>query len=219
MSWGEEIEAEVVGVVGDVHLAGLDTKPRSTLYWAQSQLTNNFMTVMVRSRLDAAGLAGAVKSKLAAIDPELPVAKIQMLEQVKSDSVQTRRFSLLLLGLFAGLALVLASVGIYGVLAYAVERRTREIGIRMALGAQRGDVVGLVLRYGGLLAATGLGIGLGAALALTRFLETMLFEVSTTDPVTFAAVAALLAAVALLACWIPARRATKVDPMVALRYE
>jgi putative ABC transport system permease protein len=219
MSWGEIIEAEVVGVVGDVHYASLETRPRSAIYWAQAQLTNNFMAVMVRSPLEPGSLVTAIKSRVAAIDPELPVARVQTLEQVVSDSVRARRFSLLLLALFAGLALVLASVGIYGVLASAVTQRTREIGIRMALGAQRGDVARLVLRYGALLAGAGLAIGLAATLGLTRFLETMLFETSPTDPVALSAVAALLASVTLLACWVPARRATKVDPMVALRYE
>ena len=219
MGWDGTLEAEVIGVVGDVRLVGLDQKPRPTLYWAQSQIGNNFMTLMLRSESDPALLTNAVKSEVAKLDPTIPVAKVMPLEDVKARSLTQRRFSMQLLAVFSGLAVTLAAVGIYGVMAYAVAQRTREIGIRMALGAQRGDVVSLVLRYGGMLAAIGLVIGLAASLGLTRFLETMLFETSTTDPGTFAGVAVLLAAVALLACWVPARRATKVDPMVALRYE
>jgi putative ABC transport system permease protein len=219
MEWDGMLEAEVIGVVGDVRLVGLDQKPRPTLYWAQSQIGNNFMTIMLRSQSDPALLTRAVKAEVAKLDPTIPVAKVMALEDVKARSLTPRRFSMLLLAIFAGVAVTLAAVGIYGVMAYAVSQRTREIGIRMALGAQAGDVLSLVLRGGAVIASLGLVIGLAAALGLSRFLETLLFEVSTTDPVTFAGVAVLLLGVALLACWIPARRATKVDPMVALRYE
>jgi len=219
MEWYATFEAEVIGVVGDVRLVGLDQEPRATLYWSQSQIGNNFMTLMIRSKSDPAILTRAVKAEVAKLDPTIPVAKVMPLEDVKARSLTERRFTALLLATFAGVAVLLAAVGIYGVMAYAVSQRTREIGIRMALGAQRGDVMGLVLRQGGVLAVFGLTIGLGASLALTRFLKAQLFEVSVGDPATFAAVCVLLAGVALLACLVPARRATRVDPMVALRAE
>jgi putative ABC transport system permease protein len=149
----------------------------------------------------------------------MPIAKIATMDQLLYESVAQPRFRTLLLGIFAALALVLASVGIYGVISYSVTQRTHEIGIRMALGAQGRGVMTLVIRQGMVLALIGVSIGLAASFALTRLMESLLFEVSTTDQATFAGVAALLVAVATLACWIPARRASRVDPMVALRCE
>ncbi len=221
MSWGEEIPAEVIGVVGDVRLASLDTAARATLYWHQPQLPNNFMSLMIRSQQDPMTLARAARERIAALDPELPVAKIQTLEQVRSESLNAPRFTMLLLALFAAVALTLAAVGIYGLMAYSVSQRTHEIGIRMALGAQRGQVLSMVLSQGTVLAAAGLIIGVTAALVLARILETKLklFETNANDPLTFTAVAVLLMAVAVLACFVPAYRATRVDPMIALRYE
>jgi len=219
MEWGALLDAEVIGVVGDVRLAGLDQKPRPTMYWPQSQLQNNFMTIMVRSDGDAAQLTSAVKAAVANIDPQIPVANVSRLEDVKARSLNQQRFTMLLLGVFAAVAMTLAAVGIYGVMAYTVSQRTREIGLRMALGAQRGDVLKLVLAQGSGLAGIGLAIGLVASLALSRLLSTLLFEVSEKDPAVFAAVAFLLALVTLAACLIPARRAASVDPLVALRYE
>ncbi len=227
MSWGGtcgvsgdgQLAAEVIGVVGDVRLVALDTAPRATTYWALAQISNNFMTLMVRSTGDPSQLSRAIKDKIAAVDPQLPVAKVQLLSEVRSQSLKPRRFTLLLLGIFAGVAVTLAAVGIYGVMAYSVSQRTREIGIRMALGAQRGDVLSLVLRHGALLAGVGVAIGLGLALGLSRFLSTLVFEVSVTDPLTYAAVVALLGAIAVAACLVPAGRAARVDPLVALRHE
>jgi putative ABC transport system permease protein len=149
----------------------------------------------------------------------MPIAKVATMDQLLAESVAQPRFRTLLLGIFGALALVLASVGIYGVISYSVTQRTHEIGIRMALGAQARDVIRLVIRQGMVVTVVGVAIGLAASFALTRLMESLLFEVSTTDRATFAGVAALLVAVAFLACWIPARRASKVDPMVALRYE
>lgn len=219
MEWGRNLDAEIIGIVGDVRLTALNTPPRATLYWAVDQVPNAFMTFMIRSDGDPAQLAGAVRAAIGSIDPDQPVAKIQTMEQVVANSLNQPRFTSLLLGIFAGIALALAAVGIYGVLFYSVSQRTHEIGIRMALGAQKLDVLKMILGRGMVLVLAGVGIGVAGALALSRYLDKLLFEVPPTDPLTFAGVAVLLIAVALLACYVPARRATRVDPLVALRYE
>jgi len=177
------------------------------------------MGLLVRSAADPAGLTSAIRAAVAAVDKDQPLFYIETMNQVVSDSVSTRRVTLILLGLFSALALILATIGIYGVVSYSVALRTHEIGIRMALGAQHGDVLQMILGQGVRLALLGVGIGLAAALALTRLLSSLLFSVSASDPLTFAGVAALLIGVSLVACYIPARRAMRVDPMVALRYE
>jgi putative ABC transport system permease protein len=177
------------------------------------------MTLVVRTSGEPRGLSKAVQEAVWSIDKNLPLSHVQTYEQVIAGSVWQQRFNLLLVGLFAALALVLAAVGIYGVMAYSVTERTHEIGIRMALGAKQGDVLRLVVREGMALAAIGAGIGLVGAFALTRFLSGLLYEVKADDPVVFAAVPLLFAVVALLASYIPARRATRVDPMIALRWE
>jgi ABC-type antimicrobial peptide transport system permease subunit len=160
-----------------------------------------------------------VRRELRNVDPSQPIHNVRSLEQIRSESIAPERFILALVGSFAAIALVLATVGIYGLLSYSVALRTPEIGVRMALGAQASDVRKLVMRQGLSLALAGVAIGLAGAFALTRVMRTLLFQVSPTDPLTFALIAVLLALVALMACWIPARRATKVDPMVALRSE
>jgi putative ABC transport system permease protein len=177
------------------------------------------MTVVVRTANDPLSLVSGVRNELGQMDTEQPMASIATMDELLSGSLSRARFTMLVLGLFAGLALVLASVGIYGVIAYGVAQRTQEFGIRIALGASRRDVLGLVLGQGTRLTLLGIGLGIIASLLVTRLLATLLYGVSPTDPFTFGAVALLLAFVALLACYIPARRATRVDPMVALRYE
>jgi len=179
----------------------------------------NFMDLVVKTAADPLGFVAPIKREIQAIDKEQPIGNVRTMASYLDDSVATRRFTLLLLGLFALLALLLGAVGIYGVMAYTVTQRTHEIGIRMALGARTGDVLKLVARQGLTLVFAGVALGLIGAFALTRVTASLLFEVSATDPMTFVSVPSLLLAVAALACWLPARRATKVDPLVAVRQE
>jgi len=208
---------EIIGIVGDVRHRGLDLDLRQTIYFPS--LRFGYSNVVIRTTADPASLAAAVRKEVTAIDPNQPLANVKTMEQWVSESVAQPRLRTLLLGVFSGVALLLSVVGIYGVMSYAVAQRTHELGIRMALGARAGVVLGLVIRQGMTLAVCGVAIGLAAALALTRLMKGLLFGVRATDPVTFAGVALLLTGVALLACYLPARRATRVDPLVALRHE
>jgi putative ABC transport system permease protein len=210
---------EIVGVVADLRQANLAAEPEPIMYRPHLQRAWSFMTLMVRADGDPTRLAGAVKEAVRSLDPEQPISNIATLDRVLAGSISDRRGLMLLVGVFAALALVLAAIGIYGVISYAVSQRTHEIGIRLALGAQTRDVLRLVVRQGLTFTLIGIAIGIGAAFALARVISGMLFDVNPTDPLTFAAIALLLAGVALAACYIPARRATKVDPMVALKYE
>jgi putative ABC transport system permease protein len=207
----------IVGVVADVAQYALDRRPPMQIYLPDAQYPASYMTLVVRTESDPAGFVPGVRNEVRALDKEQAVFSIATLEELIGASIALRRFLMLLLLSFAAVALGLAAVGIYGVMSYAVRRRTREIGIRMALGAQASDVLRLVVGQGLRLVLSGVLIGLVAAFSLTRLLSTLLFEVSATDPLTFALIALLLTVIALLACWIPARRATKVDPMIALR--
>ena len=177
------------------------------------------MTLAIRARDVSPGLVEEVKKQIWSLDAQLPVSDVYTMDELLAVSLAEQRFNMLLLGLFAALALILAAVGIYGAMAHAVNQRRHEIGIRTALGAQRSDVLRLVLRDGAEIAFFGIAFGIAGALALTRLMASLLFEVKPTDPATFAGVAILLAFVVLVACYIPARRAMRVDPMVALRYE
>jgi putative ABC transport system permease protein len=214
----------IIGVVEDTKNLGVDRPAGTELYVLQPQIMTLFRGVtrqnfVVRAEGDPALVAGAVRAAVREIDPALPIFGMQTMSDTVADSLVRPRFLSLLLGAFSVIALALAAVGIYGVMAYSVSQRTQEIGVRVALGARSSDVLKMVLGQGTKLATVGVGIGLAGAFALTRVMSTLLFEVSVTDPVTFAAVVALLAIVALLACYIPARRATKVDPLIALRCE
>ena len=210
---------KVVGLVADVHYGSLRNKRRPKIYIPYLQTPQGYWKFLVRSTADPAALAKVIKSRLWDLDPDLPIEEFRTGEDLFGTWLIRPRLYLVLFGVFAGLAAIMAMVGIYGVMAHFVQQRTHEIGVRMALGAQRGNVLRMVLRQGMTLTAIGIAAGLVASYWLTKYLKSFLFEVEPTDPSTFAAVAVLLAAVALLACWIPARRATRVDPMTALRYE
>ncbi|PYI85208.1 MAG: hypothetical protein DME26_11555, partial [Verrucomicrobia bacterium] len=214
--WGELWE--VIGVVGSVRHNGLNNGASERVYLPQV-FCPWIGSLAVRTTVPPMTLRAPVRQAILSLDPDQPVANIRTLEQMVSDSVAQRRLTLMLLGIFACAALLLAAIGLYGVMAYAVAQRTQEIGLRMALGAQRSDVLKLIVRHGMRLTLFGVAFGLAGSYALTRVIATQLYEVRPTDPTSFASVSVLLALVALVACWLPARRATKVDPMEALRYE
>ncbi|MGA9186417.1 MAG: FtsX-like permease family protein, partial [Candidatus Acidiferrales bacterium] len=222
-------KAEIVGVVGHVKHWGLDNEAqsdiRAQLYMSFMQIPQSLMQgppqaeVVVRTAGAPQAMTGAIRQTVEGLNGENVVYETETMEQIISDSLAARRFSMILLGIFAALALLLSSIGIYGVISYFVGQRTREIGIRVALGAQKKDVLQMVIGQGSQMALAGIVVGIVAGLLLTRLMGKMLFGVSATDPWTFAAVALLLAAVSLLASYVPARRAMRVDPVVALRYE
>lgn len=217
---GPEIPWEIVGVVADEKVTNIDNRNDNPgMYVTNEQSPVYFQALVVRAAMDPAGLKQALGKAVHGINKDQTLTDVRTLDQIKSESMATNKLQSMLLTIFAGIAVLLAAIGIYGVISYSVEQRTHEIGIRAALGASRGDVLRLILRSGMLMAGIGLAIGLGGAFGLTRLLANLLFGVGARDPVTIAAVAGILGFVALLACYIPARRATRVDPMIALRYE
>jgi putative ABC transport system permease protein len=209
---------EVVGVVGDVH-SGRRISAPPEIYVPHPQQSWSWMSLVVRASGDPVSLAGAVRREVAALDPEQALYNVRPLPELLSESLAARRFIMALLGGFALVGLALATVGVYGVLAESVERRRGEIGLRLAVGADRGDVMRMVLGQAARLAAAGVTLGLAAAFALTRVMQGLLFGVSATDPATFAAVGAVLATAAMLASYLPARRAARLDPAAVLREE
>ena len=211
---------EIVGVVEDVRRNGLDGEVQPEMYVSYIQNPERRLNLVIRSTTeDASQLTPAARAEVKAFDPKQIIWRAQTLEQLLSTSVAPRKFNMLLLGIFAGVALVLAAVGLYGVMSYSVSWRTQEIGIRMALGAKRSDVLRLVVRQGMTMTLIGLALGLVGAFFMSRVMVGLLYGVSPTDPLTFTGVSIVLLVVALLACLIPARRATRVDPIVALRSE
>ena len=213
------VSRQIVGVVGDVRDVALSQEPGPMMYvpFAQAPLYGG--EVVVRSSLSTSSVAAAIRQAVHSIDKNLPVTDVGAFPDALGQSVSRERFRTFLLGSFSAIALALAAVGVFGVISYSASQRTHEIGIRMALGARRRDVLHLILGQGAKLALLGLGIGVGLAFLLTRFIASLLYGVSATDPMTFGAAAIVLLGVAVTACYIPARRAMRVDPMVALRYQ
>ena len=209
----------VVGIVGDVRGSSLKSEPYAQVYGSYRQSPQRGMTVVLRTAGDPMNVAPAVRQQVAALDPQQPLYNIRTAEQVLAASIARPRFNMLLIAILAGIALVLAAIGVYGVISYSVTQRTREIGIRIALGASAGNVLKLVVGEGMILAGTGIVVGIIAAFGVTRIMASLLYGVTASDPLTFASLALLLGAIAFVACYIPARRATRVDPVVALRYE
>jgi putative ABC transport system permease protein len=216
---GQDVSREIVGVVANVKHERLDAAPVPEMYTSYLQVPWPWMSLIVRTSVNPTNVAPAITNELRALDKSVPVSTARTLEQMLSRSVATQRFNVLLLSLFATLALALAGLGIYSVMAYSVAQRRPEIGIRLALGARGIDVSKLVVRQGMTLALIGMAVGLIAASALTRVMKNLLFEVSAADPLTFISVTLLLGLIALIACYLPARRATRVDPLIALRHE
>ncbi len=211
--------AEIIGVAGDIKHQTLDAETRPMVYWAHPQLPYSSMTIVVRTAGNPASLAAAAQHEIQTIDKDQPVSDVRTMKAWLGESLARSRFGALLLGLFAALALILAAVGIYGVMSSTVAQGTHEIGIRLALGAQARDVLKLIVGQGMILVLAGVGVGLLGAIAVTRVMQSLLYGVSATDPLIFMGIALLLTAVAFLACYIPARRAMRIDPMIALRHE
>ncbi len=208
----------VVGVIANIHNE-LSGNPKPEIYVPEAQVAEREMTLTIRTAAPLLAITSAVREQIAAIDKDQPIAHVATFDEVRSQSVFTSRISALLLGIFAAIALLLAGIGVYGVISYAVSQRMREIGIRVALGAQRGNIISLVVGQGLRLVAVGIAIGLIGAIALTRLMASLLFNVQATDPVTFIGITALLVAVSLFACFVPARRAMQADPITALRHD
>jgi putative ABC transport system permease protein len=208
---------EIIGIVGDIRDRALEAQPFPAMY--MPTYATGRTNLVIRTQGDPTSITAAVRKEVQALDPDQPVADVKTMEQWVETAVAAPRYRTLLLGLFALVALVLASTGIYGVMSYSVAQRTHEIGVRMALGARQLDVLKLVVRQGMGLVLIGVALGLLGAIALTRVMSTLLFGVGAKDPLTFALVATILSVVAFVACYLPARRASKVDPLVALRYE
>jgi putative ABC transport system permease protein len=219
MGWFEELHAEVVGVVADVRLVSLNKTARHTLYWYLPQFPNSFMAFMVRTSGDPHERLNDIRAQISSVDPQQPIGKMRTMDEIVGTTVSQPRFFMMLLAGFAGLALVLAAIGIYGVISYSVTQRMNELGVRLALGAQRRDILRLVIGGGMKLTAAGVALGVVAALGMTRLLTTLLFNTKPADPVAFLVVCVTVLLTALLATLIPARRAARLDPMNALRYE
>jgi predicted lysophospholipase L1 biosynthesis ABC-type transport system permease subunit len=224
----EDPTREIIGVVANVRENGLDQDPPPVLYVPGAQMSDALTRLgnsliparwIVRTSGINASLAASIQREFLAVDAQLPVARVRTMEAVVGTSIQQQNFNMLLLTIFGGIALLLAAIGIYGLMSYSVEQGTRDIGVRLALGAERGTILRMVVRRGMLLAAIGLAAGLAAAFAASRLLTRMLYGVKPGDPATYALVAGVLGGIALLACYLPARRATRVDPIIALRAE
>jgi predicted permease len=217
--WYKMEHVQIVGVAGDVHHEGVDKQPFMEIYRPLPQFAYSTMTVVVRTAGDPSPLARSIRDVVRSIDPDQPVGRLETMSALVGSSLGTSRLSTMLFGLFGVVGLVLASVGIYGVMSYGVVQRTREFGVRMALGARPGDVRAMVVRQGATLTLAGIAIGVVGALLLTRLMRSLLFAVTASDPVTYVAIVGGLGAVALLASYLPARRATRVDPVIALSSE
>jgi putative ABC transport system permease protein len=220
-TFGEPVPYRIVGLVADEKVVSLDARTTPVIYFSSHQEMNNSMALVVRTDADPTNLVGAIRNDVHSLDRDVPIYGVRTMEQLIDilPSTFLRRYPAVLIGVFAAVALALAAIGIYGVISYSVSQRTHEIGIRVALGASRRDILRLVIGRGVVLTMIGIFTGLAASLALTRLLSSLLFGVAATDVATFALVSVVLLGVALGACFIPARRAMRVDPMVALRYE